>query len=60
MQQANMYFDDEATNRSARVILRAFANNPTIDVEVRLYPIPSSQGGQEVTVNFFAYNMDTN
>ena len=32
----------------------------TIEVEVRLYPIPESQGGQEVTVNFYAYGIDTN
>jgi hypothetical protein len=29
-------------------------------VEVRLDPIPASSTGTEVTVNFFAYNMDTN
>jgi hypothetical protein len=55
-----MYFNDPDTNRSARIIMRAFAKNPAIDVEVRLYPIPASEGGQEVTVNFFAYGMDTN
>jgi hypothetical protein len=60
MQQTNMYFNDPETNRSARIIMRAFAKNPAIDVEVRLYPSPASQGGQEVTVNFFAYGMDTN
>ncbi len=60
MQQINMYYQDSETNRSARVIMRAFANNPTIEVEVRLYPIPESQGGQEVTVNFYAYGIDTN
>jgi hypothetical protein len=60
MQQTNMYFNDPETNRSARIIMRAFAKNPAIDVEVRLYPIPEAEGGQEVTVNFFAYGMDTN
>jgi hypothetical protein len=45
MQQMNMYFSDPETNRSARVIMRAFEKNPAIEVEVRLYPIPESQGG---------------
>jgi len=56
----NIYYNDPATNRSARVIMRAFAKNPTIEVEVMLNPIPTSGGGQEVTVNFFAYDLDTN
>ena len=60
MQQMNIYYTDSQSNRSARVIMRAFAKNPAIEVEVRLDPIPASATGTEVTVNFFAYNMDTN
>jgi hypothetical protein len=56
----NIYFVDTQNNRSARVIMRAFAKNPAIEVEVRLDPIPATSTGTEVTVNFFAYNMDTN
>ncbi len=60
MQQMNIYYKDASTNRSARVIMRAFAKSPLIEVEVKLDPIPASGGGQEVTVNFFAYDLDTN
>lgn len=60
MQQMNIYFVDNVSKRSARVIMRAFAKNPAIEVEVRLDPIPATATGTEVTVNFFAYNMDTN
>ena len=42
------------------MIMRAFAKNPAIEVEVKLDPIPATATGTEVTVNFFAYNMDTN
>lgn len=60
VQQTNLYFNDPDTNRSARAIVRAFAKNPALEVEVNLDPIPASQGGQEVTANFFAYNLDNN
>jgi hypothetical protein len=60
VQQTNLYFNDPDTNRSARAIVRAFAKNPALEVEVNLDPIPASQGGQEVTANFFAYNLDHN
>ncbi len=56
----NIYYVDNFNKRSARVIMRAFAKNPTIEVEVRLDPIPATAPGTEVAVNFFAYNMDTN
>jgi hypothetical protein len=56
----NIYCVDAETNRSARVIMRAFAKSPAIEVEVRLDPIPESATGTEVTANFFAYNMETN
>jgi hypothetical protein len=42
------------------VLVRAFAKNPTVEFEVLLDPIQASLGGQEVTVNFFAYNLDSN
>ncbi len=60
VQQVNLYYSDPDTNRSARVIVRAFAKNPSLEFEVRLYPINANLGGQEVTANFFAYNMNTN
>lgn len=60
MQQMNIYYLDNVNKRSARVIMRAFAKNPAIEVEVRLDPIPATATGTEVTVNFFPYNMDTN
>ena len=55
-----MYYTDAETNRSARVIVRAFAKNPAIEVEVLLDPLPASGGGTEVTANFFAYNLNSN
>jgi hypothetical protein len=45
MQQMNIYYNDPVTNRSARVIMRAFNKSSTIEVEVKLDPIPSSGGG---------------
>jgi lysosomal alpha-mannosidase len=55
-----LFYSDPETNRSARVIVRAFAKNPALEFEVLLDPIPASGGGQEVTANFFAYNLDNN
>lgn len=40
MQQMDIYYVDSVTKRSARVIMRAFARNSAIEVEVRLDPIP--------------------
>jgi hypothetical protein len=40
------------------VIVRAFAKNPALEFEVLLGPLPTSGGGQEVTVNFYAYDFD--
>lgn len=60
MQQITLYYSDPETNRSARAIIRAFAKNPAIEFEVLLAPLPASGGGQEVTANFFAYNLDNN
>ncbi len=45
MQQTNLYFRDPDTNRSARVLVRAFAKNPALEFEVTLDPIPASLGG---------------
>lgn len=42
------------------MIVRAFAQNPAIEFEVLLDPLPANFGGQEVTANFFAYNLDSN
>jgi hypothetical protein len=42
VQQTNLYFNDPATGRSARVLVRAFAKNPAIEYEVSLDPIPAS------------------
>jgi hypothetical protein len=60
MQQTTLYYSDPETNRSARAIIRAFAKNPAIEFEVLLDPLPASGGGQEVTANFFAYDLDSN
>jgi hypothetical protein len=60
MQQTTLYYFDSETNRSARVLIRAFAKNPAIEFEVLLDPIADNQGGIEVTANFFAYNFDSN
>lgn len=60
VQQTTLYYSDPATNRSARAIIRAFDKNPNIEVELLLDPLPASGRGQEVTANFFAYNMDNN
>ncbi len=40
--------------------MRAFDKNPAIEVELLLDPLPASGGGQEVTANFFAYNLNNN
>lgn len=55
-----MFYRDIETNRSARVIVRAFAKNPAIEFEVLLDPISAEDGGKEVTANFFAYNLNNN
>jgi hypothetical protein len=58
MQQVTLYYSDPETNRSARAIVRAFEKNPAIEFELLLDPLPASGGGQEVTANFFAYNLN--
>ena len=54
-------FDDYALNkRVGRVLMRAYANQPMIEFDVLLAPIPADAdglGGKEVTVNFQAYNL---
>ena len=60
VQQTTLYYSDKDTNRSGRVIVRAFAKNPALEFEVLIDPIPASGGGQEVTANFFAYNLESN
>ena len=60
VQQTTLYYTDSISNRTARVIVRAFAKSQTVEFEVYIGPLPESMGGQEVTVNFFFYNLDTN
>ena len=45
------------SDRSARVIVRAFAKNPALEF---VSFILNSGCGQEVTANFFAYNLESN
>lgn len=40
--------------------MRAFVKNPAVEFEVFIDSLPQSLGGQEVTVNFFAYDLDNN
>ena len=42
------------------MLVRAFKQNPNIEFEVLLDPLPASGGGQEVTANFFAYDLNNN